>query len=58
MLADTLDWPGWVRWLSPFTHLASVPAEEPDWVAQAGMLAVAALLVLGLIGFARRDLRG
>jgi ABC-2 type transport system permease protein len=59
VLADTLDWPGWVRWLSPFTHLASVPAEEPDWVAQAGMLAVAALLiVLGLIGFARRDLRG
>jgi ABC-2 type transport system permease protein len=59
VLADTLNWPEWVRWLSPFTHLASVPAEEPNWAAQAGMLSVAALLiVLGLIGFARRDLRG
>ena len=59
VLADTLNWPEWVRWLSPFTHLASVPAEEPDWVAQAGMLAVTALLItLGLVGFARRDLRG
>ena len=59
VLADTLNWPEWVRWLSPFTHLASVPAEEPDWVSQAGMLSVVALLItLGLIGFARRDLRG
>ena len=59
VLADTLDWPEWVRWLSPFTHLASVPAEEPDWASQAGMLSVVALLItLGLIGFARRDLRG
>lgn len=59
VLADTLDWPEWVRWLSPFTHLASVPAEEPDWASQVGMLAVVALLVtIGLIGFARRDLRG
>ena len=59
VLADTLNWPEWVRWMSPFTHLASVPAEDPDWAAQAGMLSVAALLItLGLVGFARRDLRG
>ena len=59
VLADTLNWPEWVRWLSPFTHLASVPADEPNWAAQAGMLAVAGLfLAVGLIGFARRDLRG
>jgi ABC-2 type transport system permease protein len=59
VLADTLSWPEWVGWMSPFTHLASVPTEEPDWVAQAAMLAVAALLTsLGLVGFARRDLRG
>ena len=59
VLADTLNRPEWVRWLSPFTHLALEPADEPDWAAQAGMLAVAALLLaLGLIGFARRDLRG
>ena len=59
VLADTLSWPDWSRWLSPFTHLASVPSDEPDWAAQVGMLAIAALLLsLGLVGFARRDLRG
>jgi ABC-2 type transport system permease protein len=59
VLADTLDWPEWVSWFSPFTHLASVPVTGPDWDAQAGMLSVAAvLLALGLVGFARRDLRG
>ncbi len=59
VLADTLDWPEWVSWLSPFTHLASVPAENPDWAAQVGMLAIVALLItVGLVGFARRDLRG
>ncbi len=59
VLADTLRWPDWVSWLSPFTHLARVPADPPDWAAQAGMLTVAAaLLAIGLLGFARRDLRG
>ena len=59
VLADTLDWPAWVGRLSPFAHLASVPAEQPDWAAQAGMLAIAVLLTgAGLVGFARRDLRG
>lgn len=59
VLADTLDWPEWVSWLSPFTHVAPVPAAAPDWAAQAGMFAVAALLLsVGLVGFGRRDLRG
>ena len=59
VLADTLDWPRWVGQLSPFTHLAPVPAADPNWPAQAAMLAIAAALVLvGLIGFARRDIRG
>lgn len=43
----------------PFTHVDRVPAEATDWQAQAGMLAVVALLLsIGLVGFARRDLRG
>ena len=59
VLADTLNWPRWVSLLSPFTHVARVPAEATDWQAQAGMLAVVALLLsIGLVGFARRDLRG
>jgi ABC-2 type transport system permease protein len=59
VLADALGLPEWVKWFSPFTHLASVPPTGPDWGAQAGMLGVAALLLaVGLVGFARRDLRG
>lgn len=59
VLADSLDWPDWVSRLSPFTHVAPVPASAADWAGQAGMLAVAAvLLAVGLVGFARRDLSG
>ena len=59
VLADTLGWPGWVRDLSPFAHLAAVPAEPPDVPGLVGMLAVAALLTAGgLAGYGRRDLRG
>jgi ABC-2 type transport system permease protein len=59
VLADTLRWPDWVSLLSPFTHVARVPAEAVDWPAQAGILAVVVtLLIAGLVGFARRDLRG
>ena len=42
VLADTLGWPDWVGLLSPFTHVARVPAEAVDWPAQAGMLAIVA----------------
>jgi ABC-2 type transport system permease protein len=59
VLADSFRWPGWVRGLSPFAHLAAVPAEPMDVPGAAGMLAVAVLLaVVGLTGYARRDLRG
>jgi len=59
VLGDPLGWPDWVSRVSPFTYVARVPAEAADWEAQAGMLAVAAmLLTVGLVGFARRDLRG
>jgi ABC-2 type transport system permease protein len=59
VLADTLNWPRWVSLLSPFTHVARVPAEAVDWQAQVGMLAVVAVfLAVGLIGFTRRDISG
>ena len=45
-----------MRWLSPFAHLAAVPAEPLDLAGALGMLVVAALLaVVGLAGYARRD---
>jgi ABC-2 type transport system permease protein len=59
VFADSFRWPEWVRDLSPFAHVASVPAEPVDVGGALGMLAVAvALAVLGLTGYARRDLRG
>jgi ABC-2 type transport system permease protein len=59
VLADTLGWPAWVRWLSPFSHIGNVPALSPDWAGTAGILAVAGLLAAaGVAGYGRRDLRG
>jgi ABC-2 type transport system permease protein len=59
VFADTFGWPGWVRWLSPFSHVANVPATSPDWAGTAGILAIALVLAtVGVAGYARRDLRG
>ena len=57
MLGPTLDWPQWALDLSPFAHLALVPAEP--WAATSGMVMTAIGLVLGiggLMAFHRRDL--
>jgi ABC-2 type transport system permease protein len=57
VLADTLDWPGAVRWLSPFAHLNAVPAEPWDAAGAAGLLTTAAVLaVAGCRRYGRRDL--
>jgi ABC-2 type transport system permease protein len=59
LLAETFRWPSWVARLSPFAHVASVPAAPPDWLGAAGLLAVAAgLAALGTARYTRRDLRG
>jgi ABC-2 type transport system permease protein len=59
VFADTFRWPEWVRGLSPFAHLASVPAEPINAAGALGILAVAAALALvGLVGYVRRDLHG
>lgn len=59
VLADTFDWPNWLAELSPFAHLASVPATAPNWAGAAGMMVVSVLLAgLGIAGFVRRDVRG
>lgn len=59
VLADSFGWPSGVRELSPFAHLAAVPAEPADVGGAVGMLLVAVVLsVVGIAGYARRDLRG
>ncbi|MGX5654580.1 hypothetical protein ACWKWC_07395 [Geodermatophilus nigrescens] len=58
VLADTLGWPSGVRALSPFAHLAAVPAEPWDAAGAAGTVSVAVLLaVTGCLALRRRDLR-
>jgi ABC-2 type transport system permease protein len=59
VLAESLRWPEWVARLSPYQHLNAVPYDPVDWLGAIGMTVLAALLgVAGLLGFARRDLRG
>ena len=58
VLVDAFNGPNWLAQLSPFAHLAWVPATAPNWAGAAGMIAVSVLLAsLGIAGFARRDLR-
>ena len=59
LLGPALSWPAWVLNLSPFTHLALVPAAP--WAATSGIVMTGlglVLLSLGLLAFHRRDLIG
>ncbi|MDN5747916.1 MAG: polyketide antibiotic transporter [Pseudonocardia sp.] len=59
VLADSVGAPEWVGGLSPFAHLAPVPAAAPDVAGGLVMLGVAAGLgAAGVRGYRRRDLRG
>jgi ABC-2 type transport system permease protein len=59
VLAQTFGWPDWLGQLSPFAHLAAVPATSPNWTSAAGMMGIAAVFAgFGIAGFVRRDLRG
>jgi ABC-2 type transport system permease protein len=59
LVGPALKWPQWVLDLSPFTHLALVPAQP--WAATSGTV-MAGLGVLaaaaGLVAFRRRDIVG
>jgi ABC-2 type transport system permease protein len=59
LLGPALKWPSWVLDLSPFTHLAWVPAVP--WAATSGIVMACLGLLLatvGLVAFRRRDLVG
>ena len=58
VVADSIDAPHWVAGVSPFTHLAAVPAVGPD-VPGAVVMGVVALFLgcAGATGYERRDLR-
>lgn len=59
VLAPSVGAPAWVVELSPFAHVAAVPAAAPDRPGTAALLAVAAAATAaGLFGYTRRDLAG
>ncbi|MBW0094173.1 polyketide antibiotic transporter [Pseudonocardia sp. KRD-184] len=58
VVADSVGAPPWVVGVSPFAHLAAVPAVGPDLGGAAVMTVVAAALVVaGAVGYGRRDVR-
>jgi ABC-2 type transport system permease protein len=58
MFGEALQLPAWLRNLSPFEHLALVPAVSIDWPAALTVLAIAAVLAAaGQLAFLRRDIR-
>lgn len=58
LFAEAFRFPQWVRDLSPFTHLAMVPAEDFRWWPFLALLVVAALLsAAGQLAFRLRDVR-
>jgi ABC-2 type transport system permease protein len=57
MLGETLRLPDWIDSVSPFWHLPALPTESFDPVPAVAELVVAAALVLvGLWGYRRRDI--
>ncbi|MFC9943024.1 ABC transporter permease [Streptomyces pratensis] len=57
-LGQLLRFPDWMNGLSPFGHVPQLPAAPMDWTPMAVLtLVAAALVLLGLEGFRRRDLQ-
>jgi len=57
-LGELLRFPHWTNTVSPFGHVPRLPAAEMEWTPMVVLTAVAAALILfGLEGFRRRDLR-
>jgi ABC-2 type transport system permease protein len=59
MVGSSLKWPGVVVGVSPFHHLARLPSQPMTSTAIAAMVTAGLLAAsLGVVAFARRDLRG
>jgi ABC-2 type transport system permease protein len=57
VIMQTTHAPGWVVYLSPWTHLAAVPDTPPNWAATTIFLFIGAILTaLGVYGYVQRDL--
>jgi ABC-2 type transport system permease protein len=58
LFGEVLQLPQWLVDVSPFTHLASVPAAPMSWVPFVAVTALAAVMSgSGVLAFGRRDIR-
>ncbi|GGZ20230.1 hypothetical protein [Streptomyces poonensis] len=58
VIAERSGLPTWLGQLSPFAHLAAVPADPVNWPAAFLMMALATLTAAaGTVGYRLRDLR-
>jgi ABC-2 type transport system permease protein len=56
VIMQTFKAPGWVANLSPWAHLAAVPATPPHWAAAIILLLIDAILAaIGVYGYVKRD---
>ncbi|MGN7410695.1 ABC transporter permease [Sporosarcina sp. SAFN-010] len=56
-LGSLFQVPDWAARLSPFGWVSEWPSESVNWMAEGGLLAIAAVLVvIGLFGYRRRDI--
>ncbi|TFB22774.1 ABC transporter permease [Filobacillus milosensis] len=54
-----LKFPDWVKKLSPYEHIASVPLEDFDWLGTMVLTMIAlGLMFIGLTLYRRRDIKG
>jgi len=59
IVGPAFDWPAWVVWISPFNHVAYVPAQSFELLPAVVMTCLGvALAAVGLWTFQRRDLVG
>lgn len=57
LIGDLIDLPGWVKGLSPYSHIPSVPADSWSWGSAGGLSAVTAvLLAVAWWRFRERDI--
>jgi ABC-2 type transport system permease protein len=57
LFGELFRMPQWLQDLSPFEHLALVPATDVDWAPFVGLTVVALLLTAAAhVGFDHRDL--
>ena len=58
-LGDLFQFPNWLGKLSPFGYIPQLPVDEMQWLPVISLVVIAAVfIVVGLIGYRKRDIEG